>query len=61
MEGIVGETGEAMTDLDPGGRVYVHGEIWNAHCPGGAVKGDVVRVVSARGMVIEVQKVDQGG
>ncbi len=29
-EGIVGETGEAMTDLNPEGQVRVHGEFWNA-------------------------------
>ena len=61
MEGIVGETGRAMEDLDPEGRVFIHGEIWNARSPEGAVKGDAVRVVSAEGMEIEVRKADQGG
>lgn len=61
MEGIVGEKGEAMEDLDPEGRVFIHGEIWNARAPGGAVKGDEVLVVSAEGMEIEVTKADQGG
>ena len=54
IEGIVGETGEAMEDLAPG-------EIWNATCPEGAGKGDTVNVVAARGMTIEVRKVEEGG
>ena len=28
--GLVGERGTALTDLDPAGRVFVHGEYWNA-------------------------------
>ena len=55
------ETGEAMEELSPAGKVYVHGEIWNARCPDGAGKGDSVRVLSAEGMVITVQKVEEGG
>lgn len=30
MEGIVGESGETISTLNPNGQVRVHGEIWNA-------------------------------
>jgi membrane-bound serine protease (ClpP class) len=30
VEGLVGETGVAHTKLDPEGKVYVHGEYWDA-------------------------------
>jgi membrane-bound serine protease (ClpP class) len=30
VEGIIGETGQTITALDPDGSVRVHGEIWNA-------------------------------
>ncbi len=38
-EGMVGEVGTARTDLTPSGRVFVHGELWEAevgtaHRPG---------------------------
>jgi membrane-bound serine protease (ClpP class) len=31
LEGMIGERGKAVTTLDPSGRVYVHGEYWDAH------------------------------
>ncbi len=30
-QGIIGELGVACTDLTPSGKVFVHGELWNAH------------------------------
>ena len=29
-QGMIGETGSAVTDLAPAGKVFVHGEYWNA-------------------------------
>ncbi len=37
-EGIVGEIGETITDLNPDGQVRVHGEIWNATSSEGKLK-----------------------
>jgi len=37
VEGIVGETGEALTKLNPNGQVRVHGEIWNATSAQGVI------------------------
>ncbi len=54
-EGLVGEIGEARTDLLPRGRVFVHGEIWSAACRAGAHAGDRVRVLRVNGMELEVE------
>jgi membrane-bound serine protease (ClpP class) len=44
-EGLVGETGVALSDLDPVGKVLVHGEYWDAHSTAGRIgKGAKVRV-----------------
>ena len=43
--GLVGEVGKALSDLDPDGKVLVHGEYWDARTTGGAIaKGSDVRV-----------------
>ena len=44
-EGMVGEIGTARTDLDPSGRVFVHGEIWEADADGPIRAGEKVRVL----------------
>ena len=44
-EGLVGEIGTAQTDLSPEGKVFVHGELWNAEAGEPIAKGSKVRVV----------------
>jgi membrane-bound serine protease (ClpP class) len=44
-EGLVGEVGSAQTDLSPEGKVFVHGEIWNAEAGEPIAKGSKVKVV----------------
>ena len=46
-EGMVGEVGFARTDLDPEGKVFVHGELWNAEAGTLIPKGSKVKVVKA--------------
>jgi membrane-bound serine protease (ClpP class) len=56
-EGLVGETGEAMTELCPEGRVRVHGEIWTAKSAEGDIPaGTRVRVRRVENLVITVTK-----
>ena len=46
MAGLVGEIGKALSDLDPSGKVLVHGEYWDARSTGGRIdKGSNVRVM----------------
>ncbi len=59
VQGIVGEQGVAITALDPGGEVRVHGEIWNAvalHPPLPA--GSRVTVVAVDNLTLTVRLSD---
>ncbi len=58
-EGLVGEIGVAQTDLRPEGKVFVHGEIWNAEAAGEILRGTKVRVVEVlENLRIRVQKLE---
>ncbi len=56
MEGLVGRSGEASTDLDPEGWVIVQGERWQARAEERVAKGDPVQVVSGDGLRLRVRK-----
>jgi membrane-bound serine protease (ClpP class) len=45
-EGMVGQVGNAVTELSPDGKVFVHGEYWDAVSPRPVSSGAAVRVVS---------------
>jgi len=54
--GLVGETGEALTDLGPGGgEAFLHGEYWRARAPGPVAAGSRVRVVAVQGLILSVE------
>jgi len=59
-QGLIGELGVAQTQLRPEGKVFVHGEIWNAYCPNGAEPGQTVRVSGIRDLVVTVEPVPVG-
>jgi membrane-bound serine protease (ClpP class) len=54
-EGLVGRTAEVVEDCRPDGRVRIHGELWRAHCEGGAKAGTTVRVVSIDDLTLQVE------
>jgi membrane-bound serine protease (ClpP class) len=55
--GMVGEVGEALTDLDPEGRVYVHSEYWNAASADEKIPmGTRIVVVSVDRMMLTVER-----
>lgn len=57
IEGIIGETGEAITDLNPEGQVRVHGEIWAAMSAEGKIKaGSRVAVEQINNLRLTVRK-----
>jgi membrane-bound serine protease (ClpP class) len=56
-EGLLGETGVARTRLDPEGKVFVHGEFWNAYTDGTIEEGEKIRVLKAEGLRVKVEKV----
>ena len=54
--GMVGQIGEALTDLDPDGRIYAHSEYWNAVSAEGDIpRGARVVVVSVDRMTLTVE------
>ncbi len=53
--GLVGEIGRTLSELDPDGKVIVHGEYWDARSTGGRIDpGTDVRVVSVTDRRIDV-------
>lgn len=56
-QGIIGEVGIAQTDLLPNGKVFVHGELWNAHAVKPLRSGSPVRVVAIHQLDLEVEPV----
>lgn len=53
--GLVGEVGKAIGELDPSGRVFVHGEIWNADAETPVRAEQDVRVVGVEGLRLKVR------
>jgi len=55
-EGLIGETGRAVTDLAPEGKVFVRGEYWDARCDEAVAGGEPVVVTVVEGMVLKVKR-----
>ncbi len=56
MRGLIGETGVAIRDFDGDGKVFVHGEIWNATSEDSLKRDDRITVVGSKGMTLFVRK-----
>lgn len=56
-QGLVGETGVAQTVLSPGGKVFVHGELWDAIAPSSLPVGQLVVVRRVDGLTLQVEPV----
>jgi membrane-bound serine protease (ClpP class) len=56
-EGIIGETGSAVTGLSPEGKVMVHGEYWDAVALQPVVSGARVRVTAIHDLKLTVEPV----
>lgn len=57
VEGMIGEEGEVFTPIKGGkGKVFVHGEIWNAESEQDLEKGEPVVVKDVRGMTLIVER-----
>jgi membrane-bound serine protease (ClpP class) len=53
-QGLVGETGVAQTALSPQGKVFVHGELWDAVASSSLPVGQLVIVRKVDGLILEV-------
>ncbi|HEY2091232.1 MAG TPA: nodulation protein NfeD [Thermoanaerobaculia bacterium] len=57
-EGMIGELGVARTQLEPEGKVFVHGELWNATAMAPIAAGSRVRVARVDGLRVLVEPAD---
>ncbi len=55
-EGMVGLEGEAKTDIQASGQVFVRGEYWNAWSDEPVRKGERVKIESVEGLKLKVRK-----
>ena len=58
--GLVGEIGVVKKALAPEGKVFVHGELWNARSKEPLDENVKVRVVNVIDLILEVESVDEG-
>jgi len=57
VEGMIGEVVEAMTDIDPVGKVFTEGSWWTARTEGEPIKkGEKVRIVAMEKLALIVKK-----
>ena len=57
-EGLVGTVGETRTDLNPEGKIFVEGELWNAYADEPIPRGTKVRVMEIEDLKLKVQRID---
>jgi membrane-bound serine protease (ClpP class) len=58
-EGMIGETGSALTALTPEGKVFVRGEYWNAVAPRPLAAGARIRVTGMVKLTLTVESVSE--
>jgi membrane-bound serine protease (ClpP class) len=54
VQGLVGEVGTAQTALAPQGKVFIHGEIWDATSSANLASGQLVVVRKVEGLQLQV-------
>ena len=55
-EGLLGETGVAKSTIDPQGKVFIHGEYWDAISDEPIPEGTRVKAIEVNNIVIKVKK-----
>ena len=58
-KGLVGEIGIVKKALAPEGKVFVHGELWNARSDQEIDENEKVRIVNVVNLMLEVESADQ--
>ncbi len=54
VQGLIGETGVAQTALSPAGKVFVHGELWDAVASANLSPGQLIVVRQVDGLQLQV-------
>jgi membrane-bound serine protease (ClpP class) len=55
VEGLIGETGITQTALSPSGKIFVHGELWDAVSSSDVPAGQSVVVRRVDGLLLQVE------
>jgi membrane-bound serine protease (ClpP class) len=58
IEAMIGEIGVTQTPLEPEGKVFVHGELWNATARAPIPEGSRVRVMQVNGLHVLVESAE---
>jgi membrane-bound serine protease (ClpP class) len=56
MEGLIGEVGEVKSWSGNNGKIFVHGEIWDAQSDSDLQSGTRVKIVASDGLKLKVEK-----
>uniref|UniRef100_A0A831XMI0 Nodulation protein NfeD n=1 Tax=Geobacter metallireducens TaxID=28232 RepID=A0A831XMI0_GEOME len=59
-EGLLGESGRTLSAMAPEGKVFIHGEYWDAWSDEPIAEGEKVTVVAVEGMRVKVKKAGTG-
>jgi membrane-bound serine protease (ClpP class) len=59
QEGLIGKRARVVTPIKPEGRVFVHGEYWNAQSEEACEAGETVEIVSVSDLTLKVRKVSK--
>ncbi|MCD6353673.1 MAG: nodulation protein NfeD [Proteobacteria bacterium] len=57
MEGLIGMKGVVTIRVAPNGKVFVHGEYWNAYSEEVIEEGEEVEVIEVKGLKVKVKKI----
>jgi membrane-bound serine protease (ClpP class) len=58
VEGLIGQSAVARTDLNPSGTVFLKGELWHAVSPEGLVRnGERVEIIAVDGFTLKVRRI----
>jgi membrane-bound serine protease (ClpP class) len=58
-EGLVGRRAKVVSPIKPAGKVFVHGEYWNAESEDELEPGDTAEIVSVSELTLQVKKVSK--
>jgi membrane-bound serine protease (ClpP class) len=60
QEGLLGKVGTARTEIDGNGKIFIHGEYWDARAKARIPEGAKVKVVGIEGLTLDVEPVANG-
>jgi membrane-bound serine protease (ClpP class) len=59
--GLVGDIAVAESDIDPEGRVFLHGDLWTAESEERIPRGEKVQIVEVRDLRVRVRRAPESG